>query len=139
MEKSVPEECSFCHRYQQKICREVSFYFFARFCTNQGDVNSCMTSFLSSLDFWPGKLSNFFVSQFITWWAASSFSGCFYGSQSGLLLACLNFQVLLSGFLPFYLAPQMPFPQTTSGLISLAFEAWLLRTVDCPSSWLPGG
>lgn len=35
MEKSVPEECSFCHRYHQKICREVSFYFFARFCTNQ--------------------------------------------------------------------------------------------------------
>jgi len=34
--------------------------------------------------------------------------------------------VLLTGFLLFYLAPEMPFPQTASFFIALALEAWLL-------------
>lgn len=141
MEKNVPEECSFCLRYQQKTSREVSFHFLARFSTSQAACQQLHDLF--------SKLS-----RLLTWQVLELLSLPVHhlmGSQLFLWLLVWITEwlaagspklpsVLLTGFLPFfYLAPQMPFPQTTLGLVSLAFEVWLLGVVYCPSSWLPGG
>lgn len=138
--KNVPQECSFCHSYQQKMGREVSFYFLARFCTHQTACQQLcgFSSRLSRLFLKPGKFSNCSVSQIITWWVVSFFSGCLYGSQISQDLPEF-LSVLLTGFLLFCSAPHIPFPQTALFLISLTVEMWLMWLPCCLSSWLPGG
>lgn len=138
--KNVPQEFSFCHSYQQKAGREVSFYFLASFCTNQPACQQLCDLFSR-------------LSKLLTWQTLKLLSIPVHhvmGSQLFLwLLVWITewlapgvpklISVLLTGFLPFCLAPQMPFPQTASFLVSLAFEMWLLWLACCTSRWLPGG
>lgn len=141
MEKNFPEECSFCHRYQQKINREVSFSFLARFYTNQAACQQLhdLLSKLSRLLTWQAlelcsvPVHHLVGSQHFLWllvWITEWFAAGSPKLPSALLTAFLPF---------FYLASPKPFPQTASGLISLAFEVWFLRVLYCPSCWLPGG
>lgn len=138
--KNVPQECSFCHSYQQKMSGEVSFYFLARFCTNQPACQQ-LCDLLSSL------------SRLLTWQALKLRSNPVHhlmGSQLFLWLLVWITEwlapgssklpsVLLTYFLSFYLVAQMPFPLTAVFLISLAFEVWLLGLAYCSSGWLAGG
>lgn len=142
MEKYVPEECSFCHRYQQKISREVSFYFPARFSISQAacqqlhDLFSKLSRLLTcqALELLSLLVHHLMGSQLFLWLLVWITEWLAAGSPKLP-------SVLLTGFLPFfYLAPQMPFSTDYLGPhVPLVFEAWLLRVVYCPSSWLPGG
>lgn len=118
----------FCHSYQQKMAREVSFYFVASFCTYQPACQQLCDLFsgLSRLLTWQAlKLLSIPVHHLI---GSQLFLWLLVWITEWLAPGSPNLpSVLLTGFLPFfYLAPQMPFPQTASFLISLAFEVWLL-------------
>lgn len=139
--KNVPQECLFCHSYQQKMGGKVSFYFLARFCTNQPACQQLCDLFsrLSRLLTWqvlklPSISGHHLMSSQLFLWLLVWIRGRLAPGSPKLP------SVSLTGFLPFfYLGPHTPFPQTASFPISLAFEVRLLWLAYCPSSWLPGG